>query len=438
MPIHFVIRQNGQASQVSEGTTNALENASNVIFAVRSDPCSSPDASKEIANAVSMVYNCWCIENGKHFKNATMLVRAFDDNAENSDDYAGENLHYVYAYGYCPNNRRWHRDKIFYVGMGQGDRYIQHLNPPAHAHPIEHGKIAKIEAALGPAPWNGREAAVVRHVAAFSGAYAAEQAAAVEHFLITHYFGVYRLTNRTGGNNQHAARSDRWLALPKGITSFEEWRKLLAVLVDGGEPARKQTQQRGLTARALNAQVQWTLGDLTNGNRSLVRANPDGDVFISDGTDVAADYLLKYGDQPAMRVQLRMSDQDASFCINLRPLRRPPDTTKELWLEGFTTLIARMFFCNDENTAMERIRAPHNPYFKPCAPRGKGRRDIDFELSNPDKMYEFVETPLFENGTWACLREVLLKIVSRIPDQALVCGDHADQQPRQPTRQPPR
>jgi hypothetical protein len=342
-----------------------------------------------------------------------MQVRGFNDDQPNFEAYSGPNTHYVYAYGH----RRavgqwqggWHRDHVFYVGMGRGNRYIQHLNRPEGAGANESRKVKRIEFALGAQPWNGRGAEIVRHAAAFVGAHAKAQAAAVERFLITHHFGVYLLTNSTGGNRRHGKLPDRWLALPRGVTVFDEWSELLQILMADQETETAQTLRRGLTARAVSAQVQWNLTDVADGPRRLVRTNPEGDLFTSDGTDVASEHQMVYDGRPVLRVQFRMSENDGAFRINLRPLKG-----KE---RDFTGLIAAMFFDGDNETAAQRIRdQPRTPFFKPCAAGGNGKRDIDFDCADLGKSYTLVDVPHFGvHLPWkTTLKEVLLNILSRL------------------------
>lgn len=418
MAVHLVVRQNGQHARVQIAPDNALAHgvdAGEVIFAVRS---AQPERSEVIAGAVSAIFNHWCIPGGPNAlpdPTGITRIRDFHDDTPDFEHYTEHGTYYVYAYAHRPQEDGWQggwdRNHVFYVGMGCNDRYLQHLNSRTLAGANEPRKIQRIQRALGHPPWNTRAPEIVRHLAAFVGPLAGQCAAVVERFLITYHFGVYRLTNRTGGNGRHAAHSDRWIVLPNGITVFDEWHELLQILMAGEDPATSQTLRRGMTARSVSAQVHWNIGDIADGCRRLIRANPEGDLFASDGTDVTAEHLLLYDNRSVMRLQFRMSETDAAFRINLRPLRGKHT--------DFPSLIAAMFFDGDSDIAAGRIRnRGPNCFFKPCAAGGNGRHDINFDCADLDLMYTLKDVPHFGMPLpWrATLQEVLLGIVSRIPE----------------------
>lgn len=416
MAVYLLVRQNGQHARVQFAPDNALPHgvdAGDVIFAVRS---AQPERSEAIAGAVSDVFNLWCIQGGQHALRSqagVSHIREFHDDQPSFGHYTGRGAHYVYAYAHSQAESGWHRNHVFYVGMGRNGRYLQHLTPPAIAGAYKSRKVQRIQLALGHPPWNACAARVVRHLAAFVGLHAEERAAAVERFLITYHFGVYRLTNRTGGNSQHALQPDRWMALPSGVTVFDEWRELLRILMDGQEPAVAQTLRRGLTARAVSAQAQWNLSEITVGPRRLIRAKPEGDLFTSDGTDVASEHLLAHDNRPVMRLQFRMSETDAAFRINLRPLHGER--------ANFAKLIAAMFFGNDLGIAERRIKnRGRKSFFKPCAAGGAGKHDIDFDCADLDTTYRLVDASHFGRSVpWcATLHDILREVVSRTPEPA--------------------
>lgn len=375
----FVVLENNVASVVTPDTQTMNQD---VVFAVRSQ---DENYSQAVAQAICDVSNIWVFGNGTSTSLANDdYVRACGEWSHEGDLLGGGlgKSHYVYGYASAECMRTGGVDvgKIFYIGRGIGGRMLQHLDLGSDEadNPDEISKRARIRQELnihfndrGYTLNEARQAGLVHQIARFTGRYKSAQTDAVEKFLITHWCGVYDLTNLTRGNKSRAGGT--WIVRPKKVMSTSQvWRELLSEFIHGGN--QRQVQQRALLVEEIAANEPSSWQKLVDTLSVLGGITPITEGFTSDGTDAHAKfYLLDNKGKPLFVVQLRLSEREAGVCVNIRPVSGEH--------REFSRNIIHYF---GESTSHRISVSGPSTYFKPFAYMGVSNAvDVYFNFIEP-------------------------------------------------------
>jgi hypothetical protein len=375
-----------------------------VIFAVNSPV---ENECIVVAETISAVFNRFIHENFQEWPEDVIegYARGFGDWSEDGILFLPEDHRYVYAYATPRNFDEWSTSEppyrenlenyeVFYVGRGRNDRIFDHLRMAVgdltgSSISEESGKIRRIQDFLLRQSLESGKT-IARKICYFWGDFAHLKYAAVEHFLINYWCGVYTLENLTRGDEMFLERGSgqksqcAWLCRPKTLAGGNvAWIEAVREFPARGRRGMRQSVARNICVAEVNSHFEtFPIGfpellNLTFANESRA---------ISDGTDAFYSIVWRdSNDQAFLHLQLLLSYQETGVRVNFRRVKNDS-------LEGFIKKIGDVFFDQNANEARIYVRNAGSPYFKPFARAGNGRDDIFFDFRSPEKLYDLSGT----------------------------------------------
>lgn len=320
---------------------------------------------EESVEAVCNVYNTWCL-NQKVQTPDRVRFQKYNNWTNTAHSCTIQEKGFVYLYRLWQNQDSF-KDEAFYVGMsivGDKSRETDHIDETLKARnkhkPFNNSKQNKIF------EWLDSKNLIYKRGEEYFHCYDPEQhnlvnriaegltkiaALAVESFLISHYYGAFKLTNATNGNSALREIRAYFVSRPRVISSANDfiWERVVHEFLKA-EGTLKQKARFDLQFIAIVDGSSFA-SDLSRQIRG--RLTPDG-LPRNIATDVEWSWKFIPGSGPSwVRFQLRFSSTHASVVINLR---RSNKSTCQEFKFGISKIWKNPDFKNDNSNAV---------YFKP-------------------------------------------------------------------------
>ena len=331
---------------------------------------------EEAVEAVRNVYNSWCLNQviESHKSERYQFRNNWTTSAKSCSI---QTKGFVYLY------RLWQRndsleDEAFYVGMstvGAASRESDHIDETIKAinkkKPLNNSKHIKIR------KWLENQNLISKRVDEYFHTYDPEKhnlvnrivegvsqiaALAVENFLISHYYGVFNLTNSTNGNSTLKEIQTYFVSRPRVVSIHNEllWYEAIQKFLT----SKGNLKQKARFNLQLIAIVDGTSFMQKISNNIGPRLIEDG-LPRNIGSDVEWSWKFAQGHGPSwIRFQFRFNATQSSVVINLR-------LSKSGNLQDFKSGISDKWIDPDFKNDMGK-----NIYFKPYGIR-KSKKTVD-------------------------------------------------------------
>ena len=333
--------------------------------------------------------------------------------------------HYVYAY-FENGIPQWHR--CFYVGKGVNSRWLSHVKDrlSSTGTPAKTPKERDIDSWIMTQPTSKRTLShaqnnLVRIIGHWSGVHAAACAFAVEYLIIRAIRGVYNLTNMTGGNGSF--EDIKVLARDAGLDFAKQchkaaWDDAVKEFIKDPGQVYISNRIRPLLHLLANSVYLKNLDALA----AKVGLRPSTERFgtipdyakdcvpihhaISGAADACITYLPDENSQAfkelknvisteqesyvpnakllPFRVQIKLRMMEPYVVVNIKP-RDNSKGTRQL----FKNFIQQKFGSYYPG-GIAPIRKPDDPFFKPFAIDGNGKKDQSFPLDKAGGKIEII------------------------------------------------